>query len=60
MYDSEYTSSRIESALYWAFGKNIFGFGVALAIYGYINKIGCKYFKLGLFYNYVGTFMSHA
>ncbi|KAG5861265.1 hypothetical protein JTB14_028369 [Gonioctena quinquepunctata] len=40
MYHPDYKSSRLESALYWAGGKNIFALGVAIAILGFSQKIG--------------------
>ncbi|CAG9821312.1 unnamed protein product [Phaedon cochleariae] len=40
MYDPAFRSSRLESALYWAFGKNVFALGIAIAIFGFSQKIG--------------------
>nr|XP_023019245.1 O-acyltransferase like protein-like [Leptinotarsa decemlineata] len=40
MYHPGYESSRLASALYWAFGKNIFALGVAVGIFGFTMKIG--------------------
>lgn len=42
MYHPDYSSTRLESALYWAFGKNLFALGIAIAIFGFTRKIGCK------------------
>lgn len=42
MYDPDFKSTRLESALYWAFGKNLFALGIAIAIFGFTVKIGCK------------------
>ncbi|KAJ8938256.1 hypothetical protein NQ318_001789 [Aromia moschata] len=40
MYAPSYHSSRLESALYWSFGKNIFALGIAVGIFGITQKIG--------------------
>ncbi|XP_056631232.1 uncharacterized protein LOC130441531 [Diorhabda sublineata] len=40
MYRPNYQNSTLESALYWALGKNIFALGIAIGIYGFALKIG--------------------
>ncbi|XP_045483781.1 nose resistant to fluoxetine protein 6-like isoform X2 [Harmonia axyridis] len=40
MYGYSYVYSRVTSALYWSFGKNIFTLAVAIFIFGITQKIG--------------------
>ncbi|XP_018577385.1 uncharacterized protein LOC108915748, partial [Anoplophora glabripennis] len=40
MYKPDYKYTKIQSALYWAFGKNLFAMGIAIAIFGITQKIG--------------------
>ncbi|CAH0550012.1 unnamed protein product [Brassicogethes aeneus] len=40
MYNDDFTYTRLEAALYWAFGKNVFVFAVALAIFGATRNLG--------------------
>lgn len=42
MYDNSYVYSRISSALYWSFGKNIYSLAIGIGIFGMTQKLGCK------------------
>lgn len=42
MYKPKYKCTKLQSALYWAFGKNLFALGIAIAIFGFTQKIGGK------------------
>ncbi|KAJ3650137.1 hypothetical protein Zmor_021845 [Zophobas morio] len=40
MYQDNYSYTRLESALYWGFGKYVFGLGLGIGIYGMTQNIG--------------------
>ncbi|KAJ8911705.1 hypothetical protein NQ315_013167, partial [Exocentrus adspersus] len=40
MYKPNYKYTRMESALYWALGKNLFALGIAIGIFGFTQRVG--------------------